>query len=166
MIISMISAMGKNRVIGAKNQMMWHLPEEFKYFKETTLGHCIITGRKNFEAQGRALPGRTNIVVTRSKGLKVDGCIVVNSLREAFDYAKSQGETEAFVTGGGEIYKEALKFSDKIYLTEVDYEEVGEVYFPVFDESLYDKKLVKEQAVNEKNKLSWRAYIFSRKQSL
>lgn len=82
MIVSMISAMGKNRVIGKNNQMMWHLPLEFKYFKETTLGHCIITGRKNFEAQGRALPGRTNIIVTRNESLKIEGCVVVNSIDE------------------------------------------------------------------------------------
>jgi dihydrofolate reductase len=163
MIVSMISAMGKNRVIGKENQMMWHLPLEFKYFKETTLGHCIITGRKNFEAQGRALPGRTNIIVTRNKDLKIEGCVVLNSIQAALDYASEHGETEAFITGGGEIYKQGLEFADRIYLTEVDYEEEGETYFPEFDEASYSKTLVKSQEVGEKNKLAWSAYLYSKK---
>jgi dihydrofolate reductase len=162
MIVSMIAAMGKNRVIGKGNQMMWHLPLEFKYFKETTLGHCVITGRKNFEAMGRPLPKRTNIIVTRQKDLKLDGCIVVNSVEEALEYAKSQGETEAFILGGGQIYKEGLKYADKIYLTEVDYDEEGEVYFPEFDEDNYQKSLVKSEPVAENNKFAWNAYLFTK----
>jgi dihydrofolate reductase len=159
----MISAMGKNRVIGKENQMMWHLPLEFKYFKDTTLGHCIITGRKNFEAQGRALPGRTNIVVTRNIDLKIEGCIVVNSIEQALEYAQDSGETEAFITGGGEIYKQGLAFADRIYLTEVDYSEDGETYFPEFNESLYSKELVRSQCVTENNILAWSAFLYTRK---
>ena len=162
MIVSMIAAMGKNRVIGKGNQMMWHLPLEFKYFKETTLGHCIITGRKNFDAIGRPLPKRTNIIVTRQKDLNIDGCVVVNSLEEALEYAKSQGETEAFITGGGQIYKEGLKYADKIYLTEVDYQEDGEVYFPEFDESKYSKELIQSEQVSENNKFKWDAFLFTK----
>lgn len=163
MIVSMIAAMGKNRVIGKGNQMMWHLPMEFKYFKDTTLGHCLITGRKNFEAQGRPLPGRTNIIVTRSKDLKIEGCVVVNSIQEGIDHAKAQGETEAFITGGGQIYKEGLQFADKIYLTEVDFSDEGEVFFPEFDEACYDKSLVRSEVVSEKNSLKWNAYIYTKK---
>jgi dihydrofolate reductase len=163
MIVSMIAAMGQNRVIGKGNQMMWYLPMEFKYFKDTTLGHCLITGRKNFEAQGRPLPGRTNIIVTRSKDLKIEGCVVVNSIQEGIDYAKAQGETEAFITGGGQIYKEGLLYADKIYLTEVDFTEDGEVFFPEFDESDYVKSLVKSEDVSEKNSLKWNAYLYTKK---
>lgn len=165
MIVSLISAMGKNRVIGKDNDMMWHLPLEFKYFKDTTYGHCIITGRKNFEAQGRPLPGRTNIIVTRSKDLEIEGCIVVNSIEEALSYARSVGEKEAFITGGGEIYSQSLKFAQRIYLTEVDYEEDGDAYFPEFNESLYSKELVSEMTEKEGNPISWKAFLYRKKTS-
>jgi dihydrofolate reductase len=162
MIVSLIAAMGTNRVIGKGNKMMWRLPLEFGYFKETTMGHCLITGRKNIQAQGRALPGRTNIVITRQKDFTFDGCIIVNSIEEALDVARSKGEKEAFVIGGGEIYKQALPMADKIYLTEVDFSEDGEVYFPEFDETKFKKELVREERVSENNKLSWKAFLYNR----
>lgn len=163
MIISMIAAMGKNRVIGKGNKMMWHLPLEFDYFKKTTMGHCLITGRKNIQAQGRPLPGRTNIVVTRQKNFSMDGCIVVDSIEAALHYAKSQGETEVFITGGGEIYKQTLNLADQIYLTYVDYSEEGEVYFPEFDETHYEKIIKAQHDVGPNNKFAWVAYLFKRK---
>lgn len=162
MIISLIAAMGTNRVIGKDNQMMWHLPLEYKYFKETTMGHCIIMGRKNYEAQGRLLPGRTNIIITRQNDYQVEGAVVVNSIEEALNYAKSVDESEAFIIGGGEIYKQSLDFADKIYLTEVDYSENGDVYFPDFQENQYKKDLVKSVEVGEKNNLAWKAFLFTK----
>jgi len=164
MIVSVIAAMGKNRVIGKNNQMMWHLPLEYKYFKQATLNHCIITGRKNFEAMGRALPKRINIVITRQQDLVLDGCVVVNSLQEALEYAKNQGETEVFICGGGQIYQESIHLADKIYLTEVDYEEAGDVHFPDFDESLYEKKLIQSADASDENLLAWQAYLYTKKQ--
>lgn len=163
MIISMIAAMGKNRVIGKDNSMIWHLPLEYKHFKETTLGHCIITGRKNFEAVGRALPGRTNIIVTRRKDFAAPGCVVVNSIEEALEYARQKNESEAFIVGGGEIYRQGLEFAQKIYLTEVDYNEPGDVYFPEFDETLFEREVLKHEAVGEKNNLEWTAYLYTKK---
>lgn len=163
MILSMIAAMGKNRVIGKDNQMMWHLPREFQYFKDVTSGHCIILGRKNFEAIGRPLPNRTNIIVTRQDGYKAGDCVVVNSLGEAVKYAKDHGETEAFITGGGQIYKEMIDKVQRIYLTEVDYSEEGDVYFPEFDESKFNKEIVRSQEVDEKNKYRWDAYLYTLK---
>ena len=163
MIISMIAAMGKNRVIGKENKMMWHLPLEYQYFKEVTFGHCVITGRKNYEAVGRPLPGRTNIVVTRKKDLKFEGCVVVHSIEEALSYAKKSGETEVFIMGGGQIYKESLPLAQKIYLTYVDFESEGEVFFPEFNESLYEKTLQKEGPVSPNNKLAWQAYLYQKK---
>ena len=160
MMISLIVAMGKNRVIGKDNKMMWHLPLEFKHFKETTLGHCIVLGRKNFESIGRPLPKRTNIIVTRNEQYQAEGCVVVNSLEAAIDFAKKQGETELFITGGGEIYKQALPKADKIYLTEVDYAEEGEIYFPEFQEEKFQKELLLEQPVSDNNPLAWRAFLY------
>lgn len=162
MIISMIAAMGKNRVIGKGNQMMWHLPKEFAYFKETTMGHCLITGRKNIQAQKRPLPGRTNIVVTRQKDFTFEGCVIVNSIEAGLEYAKSKGESEVFITGGGEIYKQALPHAKRIYLTEVDFEAQGEVYFPEFDEKEFTKTLVRSEDVGDKNALAWSAYLYER----
>lgn len=162
MIVSMIAAMGNNRVIGKGNKMMWRLPAEWEYFKTTTLGHCIITGRKNFEAQGRALPGRTNIIVTRNTELKIDGCVVVHSIEAALEYAHTHGETEAFICGGGQIYKESISMVDKIYLTNVDFTDDGEVFFPEFDESLYTKEFKQEMAVSESNKYAWTANLFTK----
>jgi dihydrofolate reductase len=163
MIVSMIAAMGSNRVIGKGNQMMWRLPLEFSYFKNVTMGHALITGRKNIQAQGRPLPGRTNIVVTRQKDFLIEGCVVVHSIEEGIAYAKSIGETEVFITGGGEIYKQSLSFTDRIYLTHVDYSDEGEVYFPEFDESLYDISIKAQEEVSEKNTLSWKAFLYVKK---
>lgn len=163
MIISLIVAMGKNNVIGKNNKMMWRLPKEWQYFKETTLGHCIITGRKNFEAQGRALPGRTNIVVTRQKDYQAPGCVVVHSLQDALSYAGKKGETEVFICGGGEIYRHSLELVDRMYITYVDFEEPGDVYFPAFDESKFTKKLIKTMDESAENSMSWQAYLYERK---
>lgn len=163
MIVSMIAAMGKNRVIGKNNKMMWRLPTEWKHFKETTTGHCIVMGRKNIEAQGRALPNRTNIVLTRSKNFTYDGCVIVGSLDEALSYCRDKNEDEVFICGGGEIYNIALPKADKIYLTVVDYEEEGEVYFPEFDESKYHKEEILSCPKSEYNTYAWTAYLYTRK---
>jgi dihydrofolate reductase len=162
MIVSMIAAMGKNHVIGKDNQMMWHLPLEYKYFKETTLNHCIITGRKNYESIGRPLPGRTNIIVTRDTALQIEGCIVVNSIDAALEYAKSKGETEAFITGGGQIYEASLPLVDKIYLTLVDFSPDGDVFFPRFDQEKYTKLEVACMPVGENNSIAWTAYTYTK----
>lgn len=163
MIISMIAAMGKNRVIGKDNEMMWRLPKEWAYFKETTIGHCIVFGRKNLEAQGRALPNRTNIVMTRNKDFTHEDCVVVNSLEAAIAYARGEGEEEVFICGGGQVYEQALPLCERIYLTVVDYEEKGEVYFPEFDESQFERETIKSCPVGEGNKYAWTAYLFTRK---
>lgn len=162
MIVSMIAAMGKNRVIGKDNKMVWRLPKEWQYFKSVTTDHCIIMGRKNVEAQGRALPNRTNIVLTRNKDFTFPGCIVMNDLETALAYCKDKGEQEVFICGGGQIYELALPLADRLYLTEVDYSEVGEVYFPKFDESKYSKKLVSSCDVSSDNKYAWSAYLYEK----
>ena len=162
MIISMIAAMGKNRVIGKDNKMMWRLPSEWAYFKKTTLGHHIITGRKNFEAQGRALPGRTNIIVTRNTDYTAEGCVIKHSIEDALNFCREQGETEAFICGGGQIYADSVSIVDRIYLTEVDYEENGQVYFPHFDESKFEKLEVLSMIKEEGNMFAWTAYQYNR----
>jgi len=128
-MISLIWAMDKNRVIGHKNQLPWHLPEDLKFFKRTTMGHPIVMGRKTWQSIGRALPGRENIVITRSGDFQCDGCTVKNSLDELIDYSKKKNE-EIFVIGGAEIFKSILPDADRLYVTRIDHEFEGDTFFP------------------------------------
>lgn len=138
MKISMIAAMGRNRVIGKDNDIPWHLPDDFQYFKEKTKGHHVIMGRKNWESlppRFQPLPDRPNIVITRQKDYQAKGAIVVESLEAALAYAKEKNESEAMIIGGGEIYRMGLAFADCIYLTEINGDFEGQVTFPEFDQS-------------------------------
>lgn len=130
--ISIIVAVaGKKRVIGKKGGLPWYIPQELKRFKEITMGHPIIMGRKTHESIGRSLKGRTNIVITHKPQYASPGCIIVHSLDEALRRAAlAQGSDEIFVIGGGEIYKQALPKASKLYLTYIDKEIEGDVFFP------------------------------------
>ena len=135
MIVSLIVAVSKNNVIGNNNDLIWHFPNDTKFFKDTTLGHHVIMGRKNFESiphKYSPLPNRTNIIVTRQKKYLAKGCITVNSIEEGLNIAKKNNDSEPFIIGGGEIYKIALKkkLIDKIYLTRIHYNYNGDTYFP------------------------------------
>lgn len=131
MVSIIVAIAGKKRVIGKKGGLPWHIPEELKRFKEITMGHPIIMGRKTHESIGKALSGRTNIVVTRVKRKGEREIIIVNSLEEAVRRAKKcSGSEEIFIIGGGEIYKQALPLAEKLYLTYIDKEIKGDVFFP------------------------------------
>tara|TARA_B100000767_G_scaffold261008_1_gene272165 strand:+ start:519 stop:1025 length:507 start_codon:yes stop_codon:yes gene_type:complete len=135
MIVSLIVAVAKNGVIGKDNDLIWHLPNDMRFFKETTLGHHVIMGRKNFESiphKYRPLPDRTNIIITRQSEYKAEGCILVNSVEDAIDIAKINGDTEPYIIGGGQIYKLALESNlvDKIYLTKINHPFDGDTFFP------------------------------------
>nr|AGS54299.1 dihydrofolate reductase [uncultured bacterium contig00106] len=127
----MIAAVAENGVIGKDNKLPWHLPEDLRLFKKTTMGHPIIMGRKNFESIGRPLPGRTNIVLTRNPNFAADGIVKAASLKEAFEIAGNS--EECFVIGGAEVYKEALPFCQKLYITRVHGIFEGDVYMPEFE---------------------------------
>lgn len=133
MIISIIAAIAKNRVIGSKNKLPWHLPEDIKRFRTLTLGKPVIMGRKTYESIGKPLPDRKNIVLTRNKDYHISGCIVVHSLDEALNTAK--GNNEVMIIGGAEIYKMFLPLADKMYLTLIDAEFAGDSYFPRYNPS-------------------------------
>jgi len=136
MIVSIIVAASTNNVIGKNNEMLWHLPNDFRFFKSTTWAMPVVMGRKTFESMGsKPLGGRLNIVITRQKDLTLKGVEVVNSLKEAISVAKKAEYKELFVAGGGELYKEALDRANKIYLTRVHTELEGDTFFPVIDES-------------------------------
>lgn len=130
MIVSAIVAIAKNGVIGSGNQIPWHLSADMAFFKRTTMGHFVIMGRLTFLSLGRPLPKRTNVVVTRDLFFTATGCLVAHSLEEALSLAEEAGETEVFIIGGGQIYRESLEYLDRIYLTEVDAEVEGDVFFP------------------------------------
>lgn len=130
MLISAIVATAKNNVIGKDNQIPWYLPADLAYFKRTTLDHHIIMGRNSFHSIGRPLPKRTNIVITRDLFFQADGVLVAHSVEEALGMAYDNGETEAFIIGGGAIYLETADLWDRIYLTEVDLKVEGDVFFP------------------------------------
>ena len=134
MIVSLIVAMDERGGIGLRNRVPWHLPTDLKRFKALTMGHHLIVGRKTYESIGRALPGRTMIIVTRSKDYRAEACWVVSSLPEALRLAEERGETEAFIGGGGSIYAQALPVADRIYLTRVHVVVEADVVFPVWEE--------------------------------
>ena len=139
MRVSLIVAVSENGVIGKDNDLIWHLPKEMKFFKDTTQGHHVIMGRKNFESiphKFRPLPNRTNVIVTRQSGYIAEDCIVVNSVEESIEVAKKNGDTEPFVIGGGQIYKVALENNliDRIYLTRIHHAFEGDTFFPTLSE--------------------------------
>ena len=137
-----------NRVLGKDNQLLWHIPDDLKRFKALTLGHPIIMGRKTFESivatLGHALPGRTNIVVTRDIEWNNEDAIVVHSVEEGIAKAKELDSEEIHIGGGGEIYKQALPFVDKLYLTLIDDDREGDSYFPEY-ENEFTKKTFEEK---------------------
>jgi len=132
-LISILVAMAKNRIIGINNTLPWRIPEDLKHFKKLTMGHHMIMGRKTFESIGKPLPGRTTVVVTRDRALKIEGCIMAHSLQEAI--AACAKDEEIFVVGGAGIYAQALSLADTLYITEVQREAAGDVWFPEFDRS-------------------------------
>jgi dihydrofolate reductase len=127
-MLSIIVAAGTNNVIGRDNGLIWHMPNDLRFFKEKTSGHTIIMGRKTFDSMGRPLPNRRNIVITRDAKLKIAGCDVVGSLQEALALCK--GEEETFIVGGEEIYRQSLPLADRVYLTRIDHVFEGDRHFP------------------------------------
>lgn len=131
--VSLIVAVANHHVIGVNNTLPWHLPEDLKRFRALTTGHHIIMGRKTYESLGRLLPGRTTVIVTRNKAYQVEGALIASSLEEAITLCRD--DNEAFVIGGAELYKDALKLADKLYLTEIDLQVEGDAFFPEFQKA-------------------------------
>ena len=141
-MLSLIVAASRNGVIGAGGKLPWRLPADLKRFKAITLGHPILMGRKTFESIGKPLPGRTNIVITRQRGLEACGATVAHSLEEALQIC--EGQDEVFVIGGAEIYKQALPLADRIYLTHIDQDFEGDAFFPKLDPAAW-KETAREE---------------------
>lgn len=135
MKVSLIAALARNRVIGRDNRLPWRLPADLRRFKQLTMGHTLLVGRKTFESIGRLLPGRTMLVASRQQGYAPEGVRVVRSVQEALDVAREGGETELFVAGGAEIYRQTLPVADRLHLTRIEEDVPGDAYFPEYDET-------------------------------
>ncbi len=160
-MISIIVAVAENNVIGKDNSLIWHLPRDLKHFKETTTGHYVIQGRKTFESCGKPLPNRTNVIITRDKNYKAEGCIVVNSLEEAI--AEAKNDPEAFIIGGGKIYEQAMSLVDRIYLTKVHHSFEGDTFFPRISMEEWEEVDRRDFEPDEKNKYSFTILILDKK---
>jgi dihydrofolate reductase len=131
MKVSAIVAMASNRVIGANNTLPWRLPDDLKRFKQLTMGHTLVLGRKTYESIGRPLPGRTLVVVTRQKDYAPEGVKVAHSVDEAL--AMARGDSEVFIAGGAELYAQTMDRVDRLYLTRIERAFPGDTYFPEVD---------------------------------
>ncbi len=153
--------MARNRVIGRDNRLPWRLPADLAYFKQVTMGHPVIMGRRTWESIGRPLPGRQNIVVSRNPGYSAPGATVVGSLDDAW---RAAGDVdEACVIGGTSLFAEALPLADRIHLTEVDAEIEGDTYFPAFDRSQWVEREVARQARDDRHAYPFRIVVLERR---
>lgn len=136
-LISLIVAASTNNAIGKNNQLLWHLPKDLKFFKNTTWGMVVVMGRKTFESVNKPLPGRKNIVITSQPGWKAEDVWVAKDLEDAITQAKTTNCNEIFIIGGGEIYKQSMSVADKIYMTRVHADIEGDTFFPVIEETAW-----------------------------
>ncbi len=172
MIISLIAAIAKNNVIGGGNTLLWNLPTDMKHFRDTTRNHTVIMGRKTFEAIGRPLPNRKNIIITRDKTYIRHGVYMVNSLDEALkvasleqgkEFEENQDEIEIFIIGGGEIYKQAIDKANKLYITEVHQDFEGDTIFPSIDKNIWQETSRENHNADEKNNIPYSFVIYNKK---
>jgi dihydrofolate reductase len=161
MTVSLMWAMGRNRVIGAGGDIPWRLPADWAYLKATTMGHPILMGRKTYESIGKPLPGRTNILLTTNETFAPEGCVVLHSIEEAI--RRYGGDDELFVLGGAEIYKLALPYTDRLYVTMIDQEFVGDTFFPEMDLSNWEVVSRRPGTRDEKNPYDYEFVVYERK---
>ncbi|MGB5435962.1 MAG: dihydrofolate reductase [Maribacter sp.] len=159
----MIAAMGENNALGKDNDLLWHLPDDFKRFKQLTTGHSIIMGRKTFESFPKPLPNRTHIIVTRDKKYKVphEDCIVTHSLEDAIKMA--HGDDNTFIIGGGEIYRQGESFANKMELTKVHATFDADTFFPEVDETIWQLIASEFHSKDEKHAYDFTFLTYSRK---
>ena len=160
-MITIVVAMGKNREIGADNQLLWHLPKDLKQFKELTSGHPIIMGRKTYESIGKPLPNRTNIVISRKNDWFEEGILIVGSIKEALKFAKKIDEN-VFIIGGGTIYEQTIDLADQLEVTLVDAELKADTFFPKIDEKKWLKTNETTHKKDEKNQFDFSFQTFER----
>jgi len=166
MKLALICAMSENRVIGRDNGLPWHLPADLQYFKSTTMGNCMIMGRNTWESIGRALPGRSSIVITSKSGYQAEGAELVDSLEQAVALAqtisKSTGSEEAFVIGGAILYQAALPLANSIHLTRVHAVVEGDTYLAEFDEANWKEVSRQDFQRDESNSYDYSICVLER----
>ncbi|HVT30382.1 MAG TPA: dihydrofolate reductase [Lacipirellulaceae bacterium] len=162
MRLSIIAAVAANGVIGREGRLPWQLSTDLQRFKRLTMGHTIIMGRRTWESIGRPLPGRRTIVVTRQSTYRAaDGVLIANSLDEALRAAEAGGESEAFVIGGAELFREALSEADRLFFTEVAADVEGDTYFPMnFDTFEWDAWVCVETEAHAADSKNEYAFVF------
>lgn len=158
-MISLIAAAGENNVIGAENEMPWHLPADLAYFKKTTSGHAVVMGRKTFESIGKPLPNRKNIILTRDQHFQREDCQVIHSVEEALEYEQGQ---ELFVIGGAEVYRQFLPHANKVYLTRIHKSFEGDAYFPELGDE-WQLTSSEKHVADEKNRYDYEFQIFEKR---
>lgn len=164
MILTAMVAAAENNAIGKDNDLLWHLPKDMKFFKETTSGHAVIMGRKTLESFKRPLPNRENIVITRQTDYHPEGVHIVHSLDEAVALAKTLENEECFVLGGGEIYKQSIHLCDRVYLTRVHASfSDAEAYFPELDLAEWEEAWREEHPVDERHAYAYTFLRYERK---
>jgi dihydrofolate reductase len=151
MSIALIAAISQNRVLGKNNQLVWHLPKDMRFFKTKTMGYPVVMGRKTFESFGSALPGRTNIIITRNPGYRAEEAITVTSLEAALAEAARYNSDTIFIAGGAEIYRQALPVADTMYLTHILAEVEGDAFFPEFSETEWQMVAKESVPADEKH---------------
>lgn len=159
--LSIIVAMAKNRTIGVNNTLPWRCPEDLKHFKALTMAHHMIMGRKTFDSIGKPLPGRTTMVVTRDRDLKIEGCLIAHSLQDAI--AACATDTETFIVGGAEIYAQSLELADTLYITEIQQDVEGDAHFPEFDKSVWQETAREVRSQTEPQPLEYHFVTYCRK---
>ncbi|MGC4103200.1 dihydrofolate reductase [Ferruginibacter sp.] len=163
-MISIIVAAAENNAIGREGELLWTLPNDMKFFKNTTWGLPAIMGRKTYESLGKPLPGRINIVITRQEGWKAEGVIVAKDINEALQKAKETNCKEIFIIGGGEIYKQSMDITDRIYLTRVHHSFAdADAFFPAIDENKWQLKSNEDFGFDAKHAYSYSFQTWERK---
>jgi dihydrofolate reductase len=150
-IIALLVAMDENRAIGKNNRLPWRLSSDLKRFRELTMGHHILVGRKTFESIGKPLPGREMIVVTRNQDFKPAGCLVAHSVEDGIDRARERRESELFICGGARIYAETIGLADRIYLTQVHAVVDADTFFPEWNSDEWIEEEIPRHEADEKN---------------
>lgn len=158
-MISLIWAMDQQRLIGANNQMPWHLPADMVWFRQHTLGKSVMMGRKTFDSLGKPLPNRQNIILSRQHDLSMEGCQVLHHLDDVLARAENQ---ELMVIGGAEIYRLMLPFAQRLYCTTIDATFTGDAWFPQLDMSVWQRTHHVQHAADEKNKYAYHFSIYER----
>lgn len=165
MKVAFVVAVAKNNAIGVNNTLPWHLPEDLKFFKRVTMGKPVIMGRTTYDSIGKPLPGRPNIVVTRNRDYRADGTTVVHSLEEALQTAQKlmpEGQHEATIIGGAQIFDEAFPRADRLYYTEVDAEPKADTFFPEFDRTQWREVSREDHAADERNAYPYSFVVMDR----